>query len=125
MTIPESADAPTLGMLMLTNRPLHLPGALSNPASHPYPVRFLEVPGAHTEVVVGDDTQIVGAYIDGARQLEHEAVAAITSNCGFTARFQPQVPQLQFALLNLTRSEKQVEYPLFLKLANRVARLLP
>ena len=91
MTIPESADAPTLGMLMLTTRPVHLPGAMSNPAAHPYPVRFLEVPGAQTEVVVGDDAQIVGAYIDGARQLEREGVAAITSNCGFTARFQPQV----------------------------------
>ena len=91
MATAETAGQATLGMLMMTTRPVHLPGAQSNPASHPYPVRFLEVPGAGPEALVGGEDDIVGAYIDCARQLEREGVAAISSNCGFTGRFQPDV----------------------------------
>lgn len=82
---------PTLGMLQLQNTPIRLPGAISNPATYDFPVRYLPVPGAWTKNVVGTDPGVVTAYIEAARQLEREGVAAISTNCGFTARFQKDV----------------------------------
>lgn len=82
---------PTLGLLQLTQRPVLVPGAVSDPAAHPYPIRAMQVPGADPDTVLGEDPHIHEAYIACARELEAEGVAAITSNCGFTARFQRQV----------------------------------
>lgn len=84
-------DRPTLGMLQLQNTPIRLPGAISNPATFDFPVRYLQVPGAWTKNVVGTDPTVVTAYIESAKQLEREGVAAISTNCGFTARFQKDV----------------------------------
>ena len=86
-----SQPSPALGILQLANRPSSLPGATGAASSYAYPVRFLQVPGAWVEAVVGDDDAILDVYLDCARQLEREGVAAITSNCGFTARFQGPV----------------------------------
>ena len=86
-----SKDRPTLGMLQLQNTPIRLPGAISNPATYDFPVRYLQVPGAWTKNVVGTDPAVVTAYIEAAKQLEKEGVAAISTNCGFTARFQKDV----------------------------------
>ena len=83
---------PTLGVLQLANTPTVLPGSTGDPAAYDAPVRFLQVPGAWPRVVLGDDAHTISdAYVESAKQLEREGVAAITSNCGFTARFQPAV----------------------------------
>jgi hypothetical protein len=50
-----------------------------------------QVPGAWTRNVIGPDDLIHEAYIAAARGMEKDGVAAITSNCGFTARFQKDV----------------------------------
>lgn len=84
-------DRPTLGMLQLENTPIRLPGAISNPATYDFPVRYMKVPGAWTKNVVGTDPTVAKAYIEAAQQLEREGVAAISTNCGFTARFQKDV----------------------------------
>src|SRR5262249_48484767 len=84
-------DRPTLGMLQLAHTPVRLPGAISNPATYDFPVRYQQVPGAWTSNVIGPDDQIQEAYIAAAREMEKDGVAAITSNCGFTARFQKDV----------------------------------
>lgn len=91
MLQPAGKIRPTLGILELANRATRLPGAMGNAASYAYPVRPMTVPGAWVEAVVGEDPSVLDAYIDCARQLEREGVAAIISNCGFTARFQARV----------------------------------
>src|SRR5262245_47270804 len=84
-------DTPTLGMLQLAHTPVRLPGAISNPATYDFPVHYRQVPGAWTSNVIGPDDLIHEAYIAAARTMEKDGVAAITSNCGFTARFQKDV----------------------------------
>ena len=84
-------NRPTLGMLQLAHTPVCLPGAISNPATYDFPVRYQQVPGAWTSNVIGPDDSIHEAYIAAARGMEKDGAAAITSNCGFTARFQKDV----------------------------------
>jgi len=87
----STTNRPTLGMLQLAHEPVRLPGAISNPATYDFPVRYQQVPGAWTSNVIGPDDRIHEAYIAAARGMEKDGVAAITSNCGFTARFQKDV----------------------------------
>jgi hypothetical protein len=49
---------------------------------------YRTVPGAWTKNVVGADMSIVDSYIATARGMAKDGAAALTSNCGFTARFQ-------------------------------------
>src|SRR5215831_15638405 len=85
------SDRPTLGMLQLAHTPVGLAGAISNPATYDFPVRYQQVPGAWTSNVIGPDDRMREAYMAAAREMEKGGVAAITSNCGFTARFQKDV----------------------------------
>ena len=78
-------------MLQLQNLPVRLPGAISNPETFDFPLRYRQVPGAWSENIVGEDMAVLDAYIDEARRLEAEGARAITTNCGFTARFQREV----------------------------------
>jgi hypothetical protein len=87
--MPE--EKPVLGVLQLMNTPVEIPGSMGHPDSYAAPVRFLQVPGAWTSNVVGAGGEVLASYIDCARQLEAEGVAAIISNCGFTGRFQKDV----------------------------------
>jgi hypothetical protein len=86
-----SSTQSTLGMLQLAHTPVRLAGAISNPATYDFPVRYQQVPGAWTKNVIGPDDEIHKAYIAAARAMEKDGIAAITSNCGFTARFQKEV----------------------------------
>lgn len=81
----------TLGILELENRPLSYPGALSAAETFQFPIRRLTVPGASVRNVVDGDQSVKDAYVDCARQLESEGVAAIIANCGFSSLLQPQV----------------------------------
>ena len=85
------ADQPVLGVLQLQNLSLDIPGSMGHPGSYEAPVRFMNVPGAWAANVVGSGDGPLQSYVDCARQLETEGCAAITSNCGFTARFQPKI----------------------------------
>jgi hypothetical protein len=84
-------ENPALGVLQLMNTPVDIPGSMGHPDSYSGPVRFLQVPGAWTSNVVGAGGDVLASYIDCARRLEAEGVAAIIANCGFTARFQKDV----------------------------------
>ncbi len=86
-----SDERPILGVLQLMNTPVDIPGSMGHPDSYAAPVRFLQVPGAWTSNVVGAGGAVCASYIECARRLEAEGVAAIVSNCGFTARFQKDV----------------------------------
>jgi Asp/Glu/hydantoin racemase len=50
------------------------------------------VPGASPELVVRQGApELLPAFIEGAQTLEREGVRAITTNCGFLAKFQRQL----------------------------------
>ena len=81
----------SMGMMLLEHTPIRLPGAIANPATFAFPVHYKTVPGAWTQNVVGADMSIVESYIATAREMERAGAAALTTNCGFTARFQKLV----------------------------------
>jgi hypothetical protein len=81
----------TLGILQLENTPLTYPGCMGNPASFRYPVLYRTVPGAWVADVVPGDASLLGVFERTARELVAEGVSAITTNCGFTVRFQKQL----------------------------------
>jgi Asp/Glu/hydantoin racemase len=82
----------TVGILMLDTRFPRIPGDMGNAATFPFPVRYHRVPGADPDLVVRRGAAgLLPAFIEGARQLEREGVGAITTNCGFLARFQREL----------------------------------
>ncbi|WP_342734330.1 aspartate/glutamate racemase family protein [Bradyrhizobium sp. B117] len=79
-----------LGILQLQNTPQTMYGSLSHPATFPFPTISRPVLGAWTKNVVfgGEDSKLEAAYISTAKDLVREGAIAITSNCGFTLKFQ-------------------------------------
>ena len=106
----------TVGILMLDTRFPRIPGDMGNAATFPFPVRYHRVAGADPDRVVRQGAAgLLGAFVDGARQLESEGVGAITTNCGFLVKFQRELA-------------KSVRVPVFtssLLLVPLVHRLLP
>lgn len=82
---------PTLGIQMLDVGPIRLPGSYHNPSTFPYPVLHRHVPGARVDVVTGGDRNILGAYIESARDMEREGCRAIATSCGYTSHFQAEI----------------------------------
>jgi Asp/Glu/hydantoin racemase len=79
----------TVGILMLDTRFPRIAGDMGNAATFPFPVRYHRVPGAAPDLVVRRGAAaLLPAFIEGARALEREGVGAITTNCGFLAKFQ-------------------------------------
>src|SRR5678815_3248897 len=79
----------TIGILMLDTRFPRIPGDMGNAATFPFPVRYHRVPGADPDLVVRRGAAaLLPAFVDCARALEAEGVGAITTNCGFLAKFQ-------------------------------------
>lgn len=90
MSIPPSA--PTIGILMLDTRFPRIPGDIGNPATFPFPVRYHRVPKASADRVVRQGARdLLPAFIEGARALERDGVLAITTSCGFLARYQREL----------------------------------
>jgi Asp/Glu/hydantoin racemase len=82
----------TVGILMLDTRFPRIPGDMGNAATFPFPVRYHRVPGADPDTVVRRGAAaLLPAFVDGARVLAHEGVGAITTNCGFLAKFQREL----------------------------------
>jgi hypothetical protein len=79
----------TVGILMLDTRFPRIPGDMGNAATFDFPVRYHRVPGASPDRVVRQgQRELLPAFIEGARFLEREGVRAVTTNCGFLAKFQ-------------------------------------
>ena len=81
------SDRP-LGILMLDThfaRPL---GDGGNPASWPFPVHIARVPGAAARAVVSGEFRGIETFIAAAESLVEDGACAITTTCGFLARFQ-------------------------------------
>ncbi|WP_271611808.1 hypothetical protein [Bradyrhizobium sp. CCBAU 21362] len=81
-----------LGILQLQCAP-SIP--LSERGAFPFPVICRQVPGAWVQNVVfgGDDGKMEAAYISVAKELVAEGAVAITSNCGFTIKYQHAMTQ--------------------------------
>jgi hypothetical protein len=81
-----------LGVVMLETRFPRPPGDIGNPRTFAFPVRYRTVHGASPRrVVVERDRALLAPFIDAARALEGEGVAAVTTSCGFLALFQQEM----------------------------------
>jgi hypothetical protein len=81
-----------IGILTLDTQFPRIPGDIGNAATFPFPVRYHQVQGASPELVVRQGCrELLPAFIEGAQFLEREGVRAITTSCGFLAKFQPQL----------------------------------
>ena len=84
----------TIGILMIEGHFPRLPGAIGNATTFPFPVLHHVVSGATGERVVrSTETEVIGPWLEGARQLEAAGVRAITTSCGFTATFQRELTE--------------------------------
>lgn len=85
----DMSPAPFLGVLMLDTRFPRPPGDVGHPASFAMPVRHRVVAGASPQRVVREaDAALIAPFIETARALVAEGAAAITTSCGFLARWQ-------------------------------------
>ena len=81
-----------IGILVLDCAYPFVPGNVANATTYPFPVRFHEVRGATADRLLNQrDPALLEPFIEGARALEREGVAAITGACGFMALFQQEV----------------------------------
>ena len=77
---------------MLDTRFPRIPGDMGNATTFPFPVRYHRVDGAAPDLVVRRGAEgLLDAFIQGARHLEREGVAAVTTNCGFLVKFQREM----------------------------------
>jgi Asp/Glu/Hydantoin racemase len=80
----------SVGILVLDTQFPRIPGDIGNAGTFDFPVRYHRVAGATSEAVVrGGQRELLPLFVDGARSLEREGVGAVTTSCGFLARFQP------------------------------------
>ena len=95
-TDSDARQGAFLGILMLQTRFPRLPGDIGHPASFGLPIRQLVVEGAIPGKVVQDAAALrasglLQAFVQGARRLEADGAAAITTSCGFLVLFQRQL----------------------------------
>jgi Asp/Glu/hydantoin racemase len=82
----------SVGILMLDTQFPRIPGDMGNATTFPFPVRYHRVPGASPDLVVRQGSrELLPAFLEGARCLAREGVQAITTNCGFLAKFQREL----------------------------------
>lgn len=83
-----------IGVLMLDTRFPRIPGDIGNAKSYPgVPVRYKVVKDAFTDRIMGQDHDpaLLQPFIQAARELETEGCKAITTSCGFLAKFQREL----------------------------------
>ena len=82
----------SVGILMLDTQFPRISGDMGNAATFDFPVLYHRVRGASPDRVVRrGERELLPAFLDGARALEREGVRAVTTNCGFLAKFQGEV----------------------------------
>src|SRR3989475_5934874 len=82
----------TVGILILDTRFPRILGDVGNAATFPFPVRYHRVSGATPDLVVRRGAEgLLPAFVQGARALEGEGVGAITTSCGFLAKYQQEL----------------------------------
>ena len=82
----------TLGVVMLDTRFPRPRGDIGNAQTFAFPVHYRTVASASPRrVVIERDPALLAPFIDAARALEREGVAAVTTSCGFLALFQREM----------------------------------
>lgn len=98
-------EQPPLGILMLEGKMSVEPGCMACLDTFPYPVLRKTVRGSKTPLSAEEAEAMLPLYVDAARELADEGVAAITANCGLIALMQEElaaavdVPVVTSALL--------------------------
>ncbi|KOS57603.1 aspartate/glutamate racemase family protein [Rhodococcus rhodochrous] len=82
-----------IGMLCAEWHIPFIPGDLNHASTFDFPVRYLTVPEVSGASVLTGTGHFAEALIRAAKQLQSEGVRAITSNCGFMARYQRAVAE--------------------------------
>lgn len=79
-----------LGILMLQDPSNDQPGSLYHPMTFPFPTICRRVPGAWVKNVVfgGEDDLMEAAFTSAAHEMVRDGAIGITSNCGFTIKYQ-------------------------------------
>ena len=77
-----------LGIMMLENTPMPFLGCMGNPATFEYPVVYRTAPGAWANAVMAGELSLTHSVQATARQLVADGAVALTTNCGFFARYQ-------------------------------------
>jgi len=78
-----------VGILVLDTQFPRAPGDIGNATTFDFPVLYHRVAGASSDRVVrGTGRELLPSFVEGARALEREGARAITTSCGFLARFQ-------------------------------------
>ena len=114
----DAGPRPFLGVLMLQTRFPRLPGDIGHADSFGLPTRRLVIEGAIAGAVVQTPdglraSGLLPRFIDGARRLQDEGAAAITTSCGFLVLFQRElqeavtVPLVTSSLVLLPRALAQ------------------
>jgi hypothetical protein len=81
-----------LGLLMLDTRFARLPGDVGHPATFTFAVMPRVVRGAVPgRVVRTDDPALLDDFIDAGRALVREGATAVSTSCGFLARWQREL----------------------------------
>jgi hypothetical protein len=81
-----------IGVLCLDTSFEKIPGHIRNPSTFDFPVVYRVVEGATPERVVSQaDPRLLDPFIEAARDLEAQGVAAITGACGFLVLFQQRL----------------------------------
>lgn len=71
-----------------------MPGNSTNPASYPFPVEMIEVPGACTETIITHPSdEVFERMVSICAQLRERGITAITTSCGFNAVFQQRLAE--------------------------------
>lgn len=87
-----SAGQVSIGVLCLETHFTKVPGHIRNPSTFDFPVVYKVVSNATpARMVVQADETLLQPFVEAARELEWEGVAAITGSCGFLVLFQKQL----------------------------------
>jgi Asp/Glu/hydantoin racemase len=82
----------SIGILVLESKFPRIPGDMGNATTWNFPVLFRVVKNASPDAVVRKaDRSLLKPFIAGAKELEHQGVRAITTNCGFLAMFHDEI----------------------------------
>ncbi len=86
----EGGQVP-MGLMQLET----LPGNSTNPASYPFPVKMVQVPGANTEtIIIHPSKEVLQRMIDiSLKAIEEDGIEAVTTSCGFNAIFQKELSE--------------------------------
>ena len=82
----------SVGILMLNTRFPRIPCDIGNAATWPFPVHYKVIPAATPDNVVrGNASPLLGAFIDAGRELLELGCDGIATNCGFLVPFQTEM----------------------------------